>query len=164
MSTYNDKGQLIEVLAYDGQSKSGAKETVYYAYLGDLDADKIQQKIDTLTSQGHVNVRAISWEDYEEICAAEAVEKYNVNKPFSITKARFWELLEVLPPCRWASDYDFESFYVSECITLNLYTFCVRIGNGNNAQYFEIVADRNITNASLKQLCLEQMNSNPIAA
>lgn len=48
--------------------------------------------------------------------------------PSEITKERFWELLECLPPCKWRRSPSAEAFHISERITYDIVTWCVRIG------------------------------------
>ena len=43
-----------------------------------------------------------------------------VTKPVPISKERFWDMLEVLPPCRWRTVGGVEFFHVAERITHNL--------------------------------------------
>lgn len=45
-----------------------------------------------------------------------------------ITAERFHELLNVLPPARWVKFPGGELFMVPECISGDIYQFCVRIG------------------------------------
>lgn len=159
----NVEAKKLEALCYEDKDSKGRTRTIYFSYIGDESQEVIDLKIAKLEAEGHANVRALTWSEYTAIDAEESKIRYNVNVPSVIDRDRFWELLEVLPPCRWERYQDFEAFYVSECITGNLYTFCVRIGNGQNAQYFEIVAESNINYTTLRQLCLEALNK-PVAA
>ena len=63
----------------------------------------------------------------------------------SITEARFWELLEVLPPARWIRQSNFEAFHVSECISGDLYQWCIRKGD----KYYAIVESCGISMSDL---------------
>ena len=40
--------------------------------------------------------------------------------PVKISKARYWEMLEILPPCRWTMAGMWEIFHISERLTGNL--------------------------------------------
>ena len=71
--------------------------------------------------------------------------------PQRISRERWWELLEVLYPARWQRTSEFEVFMVPECITIDLYTFGVRI----NEDYFCITESCNIDTSDLVQQCLE---------
>ena len=75
---------------------------------------------------------------------AEA-KRYEKGKAQEITKERFWEMLEVLPPEKWTNWSTNESFRLSECLSGTLYSFFVRVHDGDFSthknRYFEIVAD-----------------------
>jgi hypothetical protein len=47
-------------------------------------------------------------------------------KPIEITEERFFELLEVLPPCRWSKYGRFEVFHISERLEGNIVTWCAK--------------------------------------
>ena len=166
MSVFNTKGEKIEALIYEEIVK-GNVQTTYYAYLGDCkNQEEIDQKIASLVNEGRSNVRAVTWDEYMEIDAAESNVRYKVNIPQIIDKERFWECLEVLPPCRWVKNLGlgYEYFHISEAITHDLYTFCVRIGQGENAVYFEMTAKYNIAESELLSLCNEHLNKQNSAA
>ena len=71
--------------------------------------------------------------------ALELRRKHNRSKyikpPVRITEERWDEQLNVLPPAKWTS----RKFFVSECITDDLYTCCARINYQGEWQYFEMV-------------------------
>jgi hypothetical protein len=48
--------------------------------------------------------------------------------PVEITKQQFWEMLEVLPPCKWTRSKGYEAFYVSEALAADIHAWHVRIG------------------------------------
>lgn len=48
--------------------------------------------------------------------------------PVEITKQQFWEMLEVLPPCKWTRSKGYEVFYVSEALAADIHAWHVRIG------------------------------------
>ena len=64
----------------------------------------------------------------------EAMRKIYCTGPKEISKERWWELLEVLPPERWERIGDAEIFMMPECIASTIYTFGVRI----RERYFSI--------------------------
>ena len=82
-------------------------------------------------------------EHYEVLTLIEAIglqRAYNRNKyvkpPVRITEERWDELLNVLPPARWTA----HKFFVSECITDDLYTCCFRIRQPDGSwHYYEMV-------------------------
>jgi len=51
------------------------------------------------------------------------------HEPVEITQDQFWEMLEVLPPCKWLRGTDSEAFFVSEALCADIHTWCVRIGS-----------------------------------
>lgn len=149
----------LEALCYEDKDSKGRIRTVYYAYIGGKSQEEIDLKIAELQAEGRANVRALTWDEYTAIDAEENKIRYNLNVPSVIDKERFWELLEVLPPCRWERNSDFEAFYVSECITADLYTFCVRLYSGESAKYFEVVCERTISYSELRQICVNALNT-----
>lgn len=75
--------------------------------------------------------------------------------PKPITKERFWQLLEVLPPSRWRSTGNSESFFVPEALTGTIHTVCVRIGKS----YFSM--DRCVaseSNSDWLAMCAEALH------
>lgn len=60
--------------------------------------------------------------------------------PHRVDEARFWEMLEVLPPEDWTRGDNFECFRVMEAQTADLYTWLVRLGN----EYWEMIAPRSM--------------------
>lgn len=57
--------------------------------------------------------------------------------PKPITKSRWWEALEVLPPCRWTRFGTTEVFHVSERLTDDLVDWYIKKGN----DYYSCVQD-----------------------
>jgi hypothetical protein len=87
--------------------------------------------------------------DYE--LSRKRYEAMRVNRgepPTEITKQRFWELLEVLPPADWTQAGTTESFRVIECQTDDLYTWCARVGE----RYFEMILPKKTTHAHIIKL------------
>jgi hypothetical protein len=83
---------------------------------------------------------------YAETAARyEAMRRNNGEPARQITRDRFWHLLEVLPPAHWTRRADTESFMVIECETANLYTWCARVGNDDEATYWEMIAPQDCT-------------------
>ena len=79
----------LECLCYEDKDSSGRKSTVYYAYIAGQSVEEIEQKANALRLDGKVNVRALSWADYEAIDFEESKFKYNMNKPFAIDAEEF---------------------------------------------------------------------------
>lgn len=51
-----------------------------------------------------------------------------ITSPKEITEEQFCQWLECLPPCKWKRSKSAEAFHVSERITHDIVTWCVRIG------------------------------------
>lgn len=78
------------------------------------------------------NMRIVHFDDYEKI----ENERLN-NKPLhEITKERFMDLLECLPPLKWSSNALFESFFMSEAYTGNWRDQVMRITVEGENRYF----------------------------
>jgi hypothetical protein len=65
-----------------------------------------------------------------------------VTKPKRITRARYWEMLEVLPPCRWHDVGGFNVFHVSERLTGNLVSWFIKVGRTEETARFHEFTDR----------------------
>ena len=81
----------------------------------------------------------------------EALRANRGDTPQQVNEARFWEMLEVLPPEDWTRGDNFECFRVCECQTADLYTWMVALGRAGHdgAQYWETIAPRTSTPADL---------------
>ena len=78
---------------------------------------------------------AMSYDEAEVLINAAIATKY-LTGPVEITKARFMEMLVVLPPARWINSDGAETFLLSELLTKDIGTFFSRIGD----RYFEVNA------------------------
>lgn len=65
----------------------------------------------------------------ENTVAVEYDRKRRMTEVREITEERFWEMLEVLPPCKWTRRTDAEAFHISERITHDIVDWFVRIGD-----------------------------------
>lgn len=84
--------------------------------------------------------------DYADIAARYERMRANNGEPArQIDRERFFDLLEVLPPLHWTRRNDTESFMMMERQTANLYTWCARVGNGDDATYWEMIAPQDCT-------------------
>jgi len=68
-----------------------------------------------------------------------------ITKPKRITKARYWDMLECLPPCRWGTVGGFEVFHVSERLTHNLVSWFANQGD----KYWEFTDRDNLSAADI---------------
>ena len=75
----------------------------------------------------------------------ETLRANNGSAPVEVTEQRFWEMLEVLPPCKWTRLRGSESFFVSEAETENLHTWLARIGDN----YYELVAPSSLNHEEI---------------
>jgi hypothetical protein len=71
----------------------------------------------------------------------EAMRQNRGEAPHEIDRARFFYLLEVLPPADWTRGKGFECFRVIECETADLYTWAARL----EGRFWQMVAPRNST-------------------
>lgn len=63
-----------------------------------------------------------------------------------IDEARYYELLEILPPANWTRGKGFSCFMVDECQTADLFTWCAYDTNdAGRVTYWEMIAPRNST-------------------
>lgn len=60
-------------------------------------------------------------------------EKSLITDPLEITRERYWEMLEVLPPCKWRKRGCWEMFHISERLTGNLVSWFATDGD----KYYE---------------------------
>lgn len=66
----------------------------------------------------------------EEVDRMEAAyTAQQVTAPSPISEEKYWDLLEVLPPCRWSHAGGVEFFHVSERVRGNLVTWCAHVGD-----------------------------------
>lgn len=77
----------------------------------------------------------------------EALRANRGDIPHEVDEARFWEMLEVLPPEDWTRGDNFECFRVMEAQTADLYTwlFCIGRPGRDGAAYWEMIAPRSMT-------------------
>jgi hypothetical protein len=80
-----------------------------------------------------------TYEYYEQLRANDG------EPPQKITIERFWEMLNVLPPCKWTRLHSSESFFISEAETEDLHRWFARIGD----DYFELVAPRSLNHEEI---------------
>jgi len=71
-------------------------------------------------------------EEYEIFNSDEVEQLFNEHenslktKPVEITEERWYEMLEVLPPCRWGTYGGYEAFHISEHLTGSLVAWFAR--------------------------------------
>jgi hypothetical protein len=90
----------------------------------------------------------------------EASDRYGPKAPWPITRERWWEMLECLPPCAWVRGSGSESFYVSELLSGDIAAHFVRIGD----RYFELQASYRTPHASKVEMCRRLMQQGEVQA
>lgn len=94
--------------------------------------------------------------------AAERSESQWIGPIQEITRARFWEMLEVLPPMRWKHGDGWQTFYMSEFTSGNVTQHCVQIGyDGKGARYFAKEDRASVTPAELVAAARAFIAANP---
>lgn len=110
------------------------------------------ETIDELRSSGHVSPEAVVLPFEEAYTLQEGADRARYcTGPQRIDRNRWDELLNVLPPCHWIRSEACESFHISEALTGNLYTHCVRVGDA----YFTLIEDRGTSHSDLVRMCSE---------
>lgn len=66
-------------------------------------------------------------------------EEDQITKPKRITKARYWDMLEILPPCRWHMAGTWEVFHVSERLSGHLVSWFGTRRLAGNEVFFEFI-------------------------
>jgi hypothetical protein len=90
--------------------------------------------------------------------AVEPLDKWGPKPPREIDSDRFWQALEVLPPCKWQGmGTARESFHVSERLSGNVVSWYVRY----DKRFFEIDQDANMTRAELFQMVADWIAAHP---
>ena len=93
--------------------------------------------------------------------AATRSESQWIGPVQEITRARYWDMLECLPPMRWKHFPDAETFYMSEFTSGNVTEHFCRIGHDPDARYF-CKADRfTLPALDLLLLCRAFVSKNP---
>lgn len=89
---------------------------------------------------------------------AEYVRK-NTKPVTEVTQERFWEMLEVLPPCKWNRGGSEETFHVSERLWDNYVSWFTRIGE----RYFECTDTDTRRHVEIVARVREYMAAHPVA-
>lgn len=87
------------------------------------------------------NLERVTFAKAVELSEAFARKRYCTGAT-QITEERFWEMLEVLPPCRWdttsVGGRRLEMFHVSERLTGNLVSWFVADHSTPEVEYWEL--------------------------
>jgi hypothetical protein len=120
---YTD-AQGVERVAYSGKPRVMQGDTVLDAGAPDL------TWLEYIAERGD-NFERISEAQLDKLMQAHFDSLKS--PPQAISKERFWELLECLPPSRWQNISGAEVFHVSERLSGNLVQWCARIGANHYA-------------------------------
>ncbi|HEY9646855.1 MAG TPA: hypothetical protein V6C88_10815 [Chroococcidiopsis sp.] len=80
----------------------------------------------------------------------QAHQEQTRQAPKRIDRARFDEMLNVLPPMKWRSDSGSESFMLSEATSSHYHLILCRIG----ANYYQLTDSRLLNHQQIVALCL----------
>jgi hypothetical protein len=99
-------------------------------------------------------MKIISEEELDELLAKFHKETYTDVPWKRITEERWWDLLECLPPRRWADiSNKVNAFYISEATTSHLHTWCIKDSRGAKTEadikYYRATRSRFATNEEL---------------
>lgn len=117
---------LDPLVKFDGQimnTASSSNEGIFVHYM-----DKPTTFEEYKKQKGNESLIALSWEEFD----SKYYQPYltALQKDFEpITKKRFNDALECLPPMRWTIEKGREFFFISECYTADLYACFVRLGD-----------------------------------
>ena len=96
----------------------------------------------------------LPWEEAHERERAQFVTQIS-----ETTRERFWEMLEILPPCKWTRYEGEESFFVSEAIHSDIHSWFARIGE----RYFTLDDSCTLTHREIMLAARAYMLANPAA-
>ena len=74
------------------------------------------------------NMRLMPFNDAWRAIDAAQTAAY-CHAPVEISQDQFFEMLEVLLPCKWLRGTDSEAFFISEALCSDIHNWCVRIGS-----------------------------------
>ena len=105
-------------------------------------------KLDQYALERGFTPKVISGSELDELIKIH-MESLRVS-PKVIDKTRYWEMLEVLPPCRWTMAGMWEVFHVSERLTGHLVSWFASGRLNGQEFYFEMVDYDNMTIEDLR--------------
>lgn len=102
----------------------------------------------------HPNFKAMDHEEFEKWM--EERHDALISAPEEITQERWYEMLEILPPCRWGDIGSWNLFHVSERLSGNLVNWFAK--HHSTGRYFEFThyadAGKNTLLSHLKEVAL----------
>lgn len=128
-----DASKPFEGFAQTSATFNPADGNFYADYSGQLYNDNGPNltMVQYRSIEGHESLKVISLEEMDSLF--DSHENSLVTQPKVITSERYYDMLEVLPPCRWHNAGGLEVFHVSERITGNLVSWFAR----NGSDYWE---------------------------
>jgi hypothetical protein len=93
----------------------------------------------------HEGARVISHEEYNDLYFAH-LNTYITN-PVEVSRERFMEMLEVLPPCRWTTFSGVEMFHISKLHTANVVSWFAQY----QSTFFEFMDTDNKTGFEISE-------------
>ena len=155
-SNQNFQDIVEPALTYTSESSGAIR--IYTFLKVDLEANTVlsmfNQEIESLVKEierhkEYKDIQIMSFEEYS-IKEAEALKnQYKVGTPKQVSKARYWEMLEVLPPEKWERSEGADVFRLMEAISGDLHSFFFCIGEN----YFEMVNHRHADYSIMLQAC-----------
>jgi len=110
-------------------------DTLIVHYTNGLTLEQYQE-------QNNKEYDLLTWEEFEK--KVTTYEQTLKTKPKRITKARYWEMLEVLPPSR----FDGNVFHICERLTGNLVAWFF----SKNEKYYEFTEEADISETDLSAI------------
>ena len=96
------------------------------------------QGIDPMTTEEYIELRGDNFKfvtDHELDILFNEHYKSFISDPVEITRERYEDMLEVMPPCRWNNYGGFQAFHVCERYTGNIVAWFTYISSTN--KYYE---------------------------
>lgn len=121
-----------------------------YSFVDQWSDEQIKDKLEALEKEGYQDLKVGAYSEYEQASKKASLIAYKAYQPQPSNAEHFNEMFNILPPQNHLKMGDSELFRISEQLSDGLYTFHVRL----DAQYFEIVAERNAESQQLFDLCL----------
>lgn len=116
-------------LPYKGYIETMCKKMDDGTYRFDYSAPEVDT-IEKYNDNKEKGAQIMTWPELEELHTK--FKEDQKTQPKEITKEQWWEMLEILPPCKWYSRQGIELFHMSERLTDNLVDWYARAGD----QYF----------------------------
>lgn len=95
-------------------------------------------------------LKVISEDEFHIMLEAFNKEAFDDVPWSTITKDRYWDLLECLPPCKWHDITEgINSFFISEALTGVHHRFCIKDTRNKEEKYYSAIRNRFISDEKL---------------